>query len=226
VRRKAHTWRPAQACAPASSGRQRCAATACGVTADASGTAARLRPLAPDSGIYDRAARGRPRSSAGAERGPASAQPARAELASGIPGSQNYLAWRYCLLLFFMGSLTSWSAVNNAAILAEARAPRPHGAAWGRVRLTLIRMGEAKRVHACVNGPARGQQPGSRAGASAGRPPLTAAACARGGRAWFGGRVSQRGTCGQAHTALAAAGARSPWLRREGDERAAATSML
>ena len=46
-------------------------------------------------------------------------QPARAALASGIEGSQNYLAWRYCLLLFFVGSLTSWSAVNNAAILAE-----------------------------------------------------------------------------------------------------------
>lgn len=47
------------------------------------------------------------------------AQPARAELASGIPGSQNFHAWRYCLLLFFVGSLTSWSAVNNAAILSE-----------------------------------------------------------------------------------------------------------
>lgn len=49
----------------------------------------------------------------------AGAQPARAELASGVPGSQNSHAWRYCLLLFFVGSLTSWSAVNNAAILSE-----------------------------------------------------------------------------------------------------------
>ena len=46
-------------------------------------------------------------------------QPGRAALACGVTGCQNYLAWRYCLLLFFVGSLTSWSAVNNAAILAE-----------------------------------------------------------------------------------------------------------
>ncbi|KAK9820962.1 hypothetical protein WJX81_000269, partial [Elliptochloris bilobata] len=45
--------------------------------------------------------------------------PGRAALASGIQGSQNYLAWRYSLLLFSVGSLTSWSAVNNAVILAE-----------------------------------------------------------------------------------------------------------